>query len=422
MDTHKNKERHYGIVALIMLTFFVISFLTNAIGPIIPDIINSFHLNLTLVAVLPFAFFIAYGIMSLPSAVWNEKFKEKKMMLFAFIISFGGATWLAIEPNYLTAVFSLFLIGCGMAVLQVVINPLLRVAGGEEHYAFNSVLAQLFFGLASFLTPLLYAYLVKQIKHTEPAGNSLVRTVSSVTPRAYPWISLYWVFALICLLMLIVILISRFPLVNLKADEKAGSLAVYKELLKNKVVVMYFAGIFCYVGTEQGVANWISQFLHYYHHYDSDTIGAKAVADFWGLMTLGGVVGLILLKFIDSKKVLVSFTILAIIFFTLALFGPRVVSLWCFPIVGFFASVMYPVLFSLALNSVKGNHGPFSGILLTGVTGGALIPLIIGKLGDIFDLRAGMMFIYITLFFILFTGIYAKPIIKNKVIRINKKD
>jgi fucose permease len=139
-------KRNYYIVALIMLTFFVISFVTNVIGPLVPDIINGFNLSLTLVAVLPFAFFIAYGVMSIPSGMLIERYNEKKMMIVGFIIAFVGSLLLALFPNYLTAVLSLFIIGCGFAMLQVVINPLLRTAGGEEHYAFNSVLAQLIFG------------------------------------------------------------------------------------------------------------------------------------------------------------------------------------------------------------------------------------------------------------------------------------
>src|SRR3954469_15479831 len=126
-------KRNYYTVALIMLTFFVISFLTNVIGPLIPDIIKGFNLNLTLVALLPFAFFIAYGVMSIPSGMLIEKYNEKKMMLAAFVVSGIGSLILALFPNYLTAVLSLFIVGCGFAMLQVVINPLLRTAGGEEH-------------------------------------------------------------------------------------------------------------------------------------------------------------------------------------------------------------------------------------------------------------------------------------------------
>ena len=84
-------KRNYYIVALIMLTFFVISFLTNVIGPLIPDIIKGFSLSLTLVAVLPFAFFIAYGVMSIPSGMLIEKYHEKKIMIAAFVVAFFGS-------------------------------------------------------------------------------------------------------------------------------------------------------------------------------------------------------------------------------------------------------------------------------------------------------------------------------------------
>ncbi len=122
----------------------------------------------------------------------------------------------------------------------------------------------------------------------------------------------------------------------------------------------------CYVGTEQGIANWISKFLETYHHYDPQTKGADTVAYFWGLMTAGGVVGLVLLKIMDSRKVLIGFTVAALVCLTAALFGSGPVALIAFPAVGFFASVMYPIIFSLALNSVDEHHGSFAGIMVTG--------------------------------------------------------
>jgi fucose permease len=401
-----------------MLTFFVISFLTNVIGPLIPDMINGFHLSLTLVALLPFAFFIAYGVMSIPSGMLIEKYKEKKIMAVGFVVAFLGSLLLAVFPNYLTAVISLFLIGCGMAMLQVVINPLLRTSGGEEHYAFNSVLAQLIFGLASFISPLVYSYLVIHLKGNSHTG--LISSFRSLVPSDLPWISLYWVFAIICLLMILIILSSKFPKVALSKEEEVGAWQTHVMLFKKPIVLLFFVAMFCYVGTEQGVANWISQFLSTYHGYDPQTKGADAVAYFWGLMTAGGVVGLLLLKIMDSRKVLISFTILALICLSVALFGPARISLIAFPCVGFFASVMYPIIFSLALNSVSEHHGSFSGILVTGIIGGAVIPLLIGWLGDHFGLRSGMFFLYITLGYILSIGFWAKPIITNKTIQLFK--
>ncbi len=69
-------NKHFNMVILVFLTFFVISFITNIIGPLIPDIINDFDLNLTLVALLPFSFFIAYGIISIPSGMLKQKIGE----------------------------------------------------------------------------------------------------------------------------------------------------------------------------------------------------------------------------------------------------------------------------------------------------------------------------------------------------------
>ena len=404
------------------MTFFVISFLTNIIGPLVPEIIDDFDLSLTLVAVLPFAFFIAYGVMSVPSGLLIERFQEKPVMVAAFAVAFVGSTILALFPNYLTAVCSLFLIGSGMAMLQVAINPLLREAGGEEHYAFNATLAQLIFGAASFLSPLVYSYLVVNLENRSPESSPLITMLAGVVPEELPWISLYWLFAVLALVMVGVVAVSKIPKVERTADERVGALATYLRLLRTPTVILFFLGIFTYVGLEQGVANWMSEFLNTYHGYDPQTTGARAVAWFWGLMTIGGIAGVVLLKLLDSRIVLVLFTVLAIACLTAALFLSGSVALIAFPLVGFFSAVMYPVIFSLALNSVEQHHGSFSGILVTAIIGGAVVPLIVGGLGDLFGLRNGMLVLYLTMGYILSIGFWAKPLIKNVTIDLRSKE
>ncbi len=415
-------RRSYYVVGLIFLTFFVISFLTNIIGPLVPEIIDDFDLSLTLVAVLPFAFFIAYGVMSIPSGLLIERFQEKPVMVAAFAVAFVGSSMLALFPNCLTAICSLFLIGSGMAMLQVAINPLLREAGGEEHFAFNATLAQLIFGAASFLSPLVYSYLVRNLETRSVDSNLLITTLASVVPEDIPWISLYWLFAVIALLMVGIVALSRIPEVERTAEEQVGALTTHVGLLRNPTVILFFLGIFTYVGLEQGVANWISEFLNTYHGYDPQTTGARAVAWFWGLMTIGGVVGVVLLRLLDSRIVLVLFTSGAVISLTAALFLSGPVARVAFPLVGFFSAVMYPVIFSLALNSVAEHHGSFSGILVTAIIGGAVVPLIVGGLGDLFGLRNGMLFLYLTMGYILSIGFWARPLIKNVTIDLRKRD
>jgi fucose permease len=404
------------IVILIFFIFFVISFLSNILGPIIPDILNSFDLSIGLAGFLPFAFFVSYGVASIPSGILVEKYREKKILLFAFLLAFIGALLFALIPTFTVALLSLFIIGIGMAMLQVVINPLLRVAGGDINFAFNSVLAQLFFGGASFLSPMLYSYFVQNV-HSGKSANFIVEIMNKIVPLDLKWVSLYWVFALVALLMILIIKIVNFPEVELKEDERIDTGKSFKELLKNRYVLLFFLGIFSYVGTEQGIANWTSKFLQVYHGVDPATDGASVISYFWGLLTIGCFLGLILLKIFDSRRVLILFTLGAIAALLVGLFGPLQWALIAFPLTGFFASVMWSIIVSLALNSVSNHHGTFSGILCTGIAGGAFVPLIIGGLGEVFGLRMAMLFLLVTLGYILSIGIWAKPLVTNSTVR-----
>ncbi|MEN8156970.1 MAG: MFS transporter [Bacteroidota bacterium] len=412
-------KRNYYIVGLILLTFFVISFFTNILGALNQSVSEGFNLTETMAGFLPFSFFIAYGVMSIPSGFLVERYGEKRMLVVAFALAMAGALGFASSPTFRVFLISLFTIGTGMAMLQVVINPLLRVSGGEENYAFTSVMAQLMFGAASFISPLMYSYLVVNIDN-RVFNRPLIELLSSLVPQSMSWVSVYWVFAVIALLMIIVMLITKFPKVELSEDEKVGTRESYLMLFKNRYVILFFLGIFAYVGTEQGISYWMSKYLHSYHGFDNETTGASAVAYFWGLMTIGGILGLLLLKILDSKVVLRWFTVLAMISLLLALFGSAQLSLYAFPVSGFFLSMMFPIIISLALNSVKSHHGSFAGILMTGIMGGAVVQLLVGFISDISSLKAGMIFLFIPMGYILSIGFWAKPIINNKTLKLKK--
>ena len=409
-------KRSHFIVPLLFLIFFVISLLTNIQGPLLPDIIGSFHISLFMAGFLPFSFFLAYFVVSIPAGMLIERYDEKPVLLGAFALAFVGSCLFVLKPVYGMALFSLFTIGVGMALLQVAINPLLRTAGGGEHYAFNSVLAQLIFGSASFFSPYLYSYLVQHLRAKQGAQNAGIRFLAKVVPNSMPWISMYWIFMAVTLLMVLALTFVRIPKVVLTEGERFGSWKTHKLLLRTKHVRLFFIGIFCYVGTEQGVSNWISEFLRKYHGLDPQVEGAHAVANFWGLLTLGCAVGLLLLKLWDSRRLLVAFGILAAITLGFALFGSKSASVLAFPLIGFWASIMWGIIFSLALNSVDQHHGTFAGILCTGIIGGAIVPPVIGKLGDLFGLRIGMSVLFITLAYIISVGLWAKPLLNNATI------
>jgi fucose permease len=367
---------------LLFLTFFVISLLANILGPLVPDIVSGFHVSLAAAGFLVFSFLIAYGVVSIPAGFLVERFSEKPVMMAAWVAAALGSATFAIVPRYQVAIASLFAVGAGMAVLQVAINPLLRVTGGEENYAFNSALAQLVFGVASFISPRIYTYLVLNLDNASALRGRFLYLIRRLTPESFPWVSIYWVFAATTLVMVAILAVSRFPQVQRNAEENAGSLQIYRKLAQIPTVHLYFLARFAYVGSEQGTANWISKFLSQYHGFDPHTPGATAVSEFWGLMTVGCFAGMLLLKIFDSRSVLVVASIGALSSLSVALVGSASLSRYAFPAIGLFASVMWPIIVSLALNSVAEHHGAFSGILSTAVIGRAVVPVIIGRLGD----------------------------------------
>lgn len=421
MSAEQAVERRPYLVAVVLAIFFVIALLTNILGPIIPDIIRSFHLSLTAAGFLPFAFFIAYGVASIPAGIMVEWLQEKKVILAGFALAFAGALFFAVVPVYSVAIASLFLIGVGMALLQVAINPLLRVAGGSEHFALNATLSQLVFGGASFLGPLVYSYLVRSLDAAAPDRSGLlIRSLAAVVPAGLSWISVYWILAVSSAIMIGLLAMIRFPKVELQEDEKAGNWETHRKVFRMPVVLLFFASTFTYVGAEQGTADWMSQFLATYHHADPQTTGAQAVSWFWGLMTVGCVIGVILLRRFDSRKVLIGGSCLTLVMLTIALAGSDAVSVVAFPLVGLGASAMWPMIVSLGLNSVGKHHGTVSGIMCTGIAGGAVVPLGIGYLSDHFGLRVGIMLLYLAFGWVLSIGFWANPIVNNETVSSRK--
>ena len=398
--------KHAGLlITYIMGVWFVISFVTNLIGPLMPTIIGDFHLSLALAGFLPFSFFLAYGLVSIPAGALVEARGPRATLLAAFAVNLTGCLAISLYPSYLVTVAGLFVIGVGMAMLQVVINPLTRSAGGEARFAFFSVMGQLVFGLASYVSPLAFSALMQAPGN---AGRSLV------------WVRFYWAFVAVFGLLIALTRALPLPRVELDESERAGTLASYRALLRERSVWLYFLGIIAYVGTEQSLADWMSQFLATYHHFDPTTQGAHAVALFWGLMSLGCVLGMALLRLFDARLVLAVFAVLAVGCVAAALYGPAALSLRAFPASGFCLSVMFSIVFSLALNSVRLHHGAFSGILCTGILGGAVVPLLVGVLGDHIGLRAALVAVFATLAYILGIAAWARPLIRNETVSLGE--
>ncbi|MDP4983271.1 MFS transporter [Pseudoalteromonas tunicata] len=403
-------KSNFVVVGLVLATFFVISFITNVLGPIFPALIDSFSIGLALAGFFPFAFFVAYGVMSIPAGLLVQHKGEKFVMLVAFILAACGSLLFALMPVFSVAMLALFFIGTAMAMLQVAINPLLRSSGGKQHFAVYSVAAQLLFGSAATLSPLVYQYFVASIADQTALGQQL----SVLIPSNMAWLSMYWLFALLCIVMVIIVFYTKISAVERQDDETVAGFSQSLLLFKDPTVLRFFFAIVAYVALEQGIANSIGVFLTQYHQV-TDYAASEVVSQFWLLLTVGCLLGILLLKLCDAQHVLMLFSLGALFCLLNAIFTTDPTwSMWAFAGCGFCLSIMWSVLFSLALNSVSHSHGAISGILCTGIVGGAIISPLIGLMANMVgSLQLAMLLLLIPLSYIFSVGIWAKPLVRN---------
>lgn len=405
------------MLLLIMSFWFTISFITNILGPLIPDMVSSFLLSdLTLAGFIPTSFFLAYALMSIPTGMLIDRIGEKSILIIGFILSLLATVLFGILHTYMVLLLSSFLIGIGMAMLQTVLNPLQRAIAGEEHYAFIAIVAQFVFGIASFLSPRVYSYLVNHLSVSSSIvpENIVLSFFRQITPTDMPWVSLYWIFSALLIVVLFVTIFVHFPSVE-TAKETSGT-SSYSDLFKKPIVWLFFGGIFSYVATEQGISIFISTFLVKIHHIDPQGLGAIVVSWFWGMMTIGCLLGMILLKLFDCRKLLRISGLVTIILLAIGVWGSRSMALVVFPSIGFSISMMFGVIFSLALNSVPSHHGAFAGILCSAIVGGAVGPLLISIVADYAGIRTGLCLPFLFILYITLIGYWAKPLVDNKTV------
>ncbi len=251
--------------------------------------------------------------------------------------------------------------------------------------------------------------------------NGVAAALLHLSPVGLPWVSFYWAFSAIFVALIALTSAIDIPRVELADDERAGTRATYVKLFANRHVRLYFLGIVAYVGTEQTLANWMSQFLGTYHQVSPIVEGAHAVALFWGLMSVGCVLGLLLLKILDSKVVLAIFSVLAMLCVAAALFGPkdsratRVSGVRLLPVGDVLGDLFAGAEFGLAASRSAVGH-PLHG------HPGRRNPAASGWFSrrPWLGLRTAMMLVFLTIAYIFSIGIWARPLVRNQTVDLKR--
>ena len=242
-----------------------------------------------------------------------------------------------------------------------------------------------------------------------------------ITPKGFEWTSAYWIYALLLLSLMVMAVLVRFPKHEKANSAPTGNDATennaYMELFRNKYVILFFFSMVACISSDHGIAAWMPKYFQDVHGLDPLTEGASKLSLYWLLFAVGCLGGMALLKYFDSRKVLACSAVCAIICLLLALYGGTHISKIAFPAIGLFGSVMWPIIMSLALNSVKKNHEVLSGVMFTAAIGGALGPVIIGTVGDWFGLGTSLHYLFLPLLVVLIVAFWAKPLVVNSTIK-----
>ncbi len=363
----------------LFFTFFVFAMLTNVIGAVTNILIKEFSLTLGEAGLISLSFFAAYGIASLPGGLLSHKYGCKKIYAAGVLLMTIGALFFGLLTTFSMLLLMSFTAGIGVTLIQVSANPLILHSGPKKDYPGNLNIVHSLFGLGSFLAPLVIMQLVAK----------------DISWR-------YFYFLIVALSALLFLSVTK-----IKVPKDTKDTFTVKSILdhfRSISVISSFTALFFYVGIEMGIAVWLITYLETIRNIDPKT-GACLLSFFWLLLAAGRLIGGHLLKKHTPRSLVTTFSILGALSFALGLYGNTTASIIFLPLVGFFCSILFPTIYSVAIENEKTGHSVVSGILFTAATGGAIIPYIIGAAGDIYGLTAGLSILFVSFLIVFLKGL-----------------
>jgi FHS family L-fucose permease-like MFS transporter len=402
--------------AAVTTLFFAWGFITSLIDPLVAAVKGIFTLSDTEAQLSAFAFFIAYGVVSFPAAALIARLRAVPAILLALAMMAAACLIMLVAANmaiYGVVLLGLFVLASGITILQVAANPLAAALGDPKGSHFRLTLSQTFNSFGTFLGPLLGAALFLEGVEVKD-GTAITPEVRDAAlagiDRAYFWI---------CGLLLILLAFFWFSRKTVAAAAPPpapgkGVGALIAEAVASRWALLGGGAIFLYVGAEVAIGTQMALFLNgngVWGQSDaafavpllgqamgSDGVpgvslqeAGKAVAFYWGGAMVGRAVGSALLARFDAARLLMLFTAIASAMCLYVMSVGGVSAGFVALGIGFFNSIMFPVIFTLTLERSTASEEATSGFLCTAIVGGAFLPLLVGMVSD----RAGYIAAFI---------------------------
>ncbi|MDH5380638.1 MAG: sugar MFS transporter [Cyclobacteriaceae bacterium] len=388
---------------LLIVLFFLWGFLTELDGALIPYLKDLFTLSDFSAALVNFAFFIAFVTMSMPAAWLLNKVGYSKGVVIGLAIMGVGS--LLFYPASLLAYYQIFLVAIfvlaiGVTVLQVAANPYVTLLGPQEKASNRLNLAQGFNSLAKVIAPFFGSYFI--LRGLEDL---------SATEKAEAVQLPYLILGSILLVLSVVFWFVHLPDINPK-EENTDDTSTEGQVPVGKSSAWHFpqltkgaVAIFFYVGVEVSVATFMVLFFG-----QPEIAGlprdeaALYLPLYWGGLMIGRLGGSFILNYIKSNTLLSLCAIAAACCILIVVFGSGTLAMYALIATGLFHSIMWSNIFSLSIHGLGKYTSQGSGILVSAIVGGALIPPLQGLISDHYGRQISFSILLIGYLYITYYG------------------
>ena len=368
---------YVGPFITVAILFFIFGFITNLNMALVPHLRSIFDLPYAWAMLAESAFFLAYFVFSSPTSKLIEAIGYKRTMVVSLFIQVVGcllfvpAARLVSFPLFLTAVF---VVGAGVTALQTSANPYVAILGPEHSAPVRLTLAQALNSLGGSIAPLIAgAYIL-----TDPTKVATKAAVANTVRGPY--------IAIAAGLLILGVTVAFLHLPHIAQTRefrpaKEGDPILSRSIWGYKHTVLGAVGIFLYVGVEVGLASIAVNYFKT-QGVDSAKTASFLVSLYWFGALIGRLLGSWILTKFQSGKLLGIFGFAATFFLLVSMFSSGQVAIWSIVICGFFNSIMFPNIFALGIAGLGPLTSKGSGLIMTAVVGGAIIPALIGYVAD----------------------------------------
>lgn len=386
MSTPSQQNHNPALVVLTTL-FFMMGFITCMNDILIPHLKDIFTLTNVQAMLVQFCFFTAYAIMSIPMGHLVGKIGYKNGVIGGFLLTAVGCLLFypaADSQSYPTFLGALFILASGVTLLQVAGNPYVTLLAKPGKESATLTLVQAFNSLGTTIAPIIGAHFILADAAQKASKAEQIASVQ------IPYLGL----AGLLILLAVFVKMIRLPDARKIAVEESehnhdGKTSVWQY----KHLILGVVGIFCYVGAEVSIGSFMVNILGFLKGL-SHAEGAKLLSYYWGGAMVGRFLGSAVMARVAPNRYLAFNASVATALLVIAIMvgkGNANIAMWALIAIGFFNSIMFPTIFSLATKNLGKFTNSASGILCTAIVGGALIPVLQGKIADDF----GMMISYV---------------------------